>query len=311
MKLRTKVFSAWIILSLIVLACTISSGGGLSDNERLQTAVAQTVTANQTQQQQQGQQSEQPLPTITVAPTNTQQSPPTQTPEPCNKAAFISETVPDNTEFETAENFVKSWRLKNVGTCTWNSNYQLVFSEGDKMGGPSTLNLTQSVDPGELIDISVDLKAPNSAGTYKGFWKVRDDEGDFFVNNLWVQIKAVIPGPPPKPDLATANLTITPEIPTQGANTNVKVRVKNIGGADAGAFTVKWYGLDSFANPSCTWNVAGLGAGESKWLECNFVFASWYPINKTTIVYTDTANTVNESNEGNNNRTITPFGVNP
>ena len=126
------------------------------------------------------------------------------------------------------------------------------------MGGPSTLNLTQSVDPGELIDISVDLKAPNSAGTYKGFWKVRDDEGDFFVNNLWVQIKAVIPGPPPKPDLATANLTITPEIPTQGANTNVKVRVKNIGGADAGAFTVKWYGLDSFANPSCTWNVAGL-----------------------------------------------------
>ena len=62
MKLRTKVFSAWIILSLIVLACTISSGGGLSDNERLQTAVAQTVTANQSQQQQQGQQSEQPLP---------------------------------------------------------------------------------------------------------------------------------------------------------------------------------------------------------------------------------------------------------
>ena len=310
MTLKSKVLSAWIILSLIVLACTISSGGGLSENERLQTAVAQTVTAA-AQAQPQPQDTQSPLPTITMAPTNTQQSAPTNTPQPCNKAEFVSETILDNTEFDTGENFVKSWRLKNIGTCTWNTSYQLVFSEGDKMGGASTINLTQSVDPGEQVDISVNLTAPASASTYKGFWKVRDDEGEYFVHNLWVQIKVVVPGPPPKPDLAIANFDITPDIPTQGDNTNVKIRVKNIGGADADTFKIEWYGLDSFANPSCSWNVASLDAGESKWVECNFVFASWYPINKTTVVYVDTEDSIDESDEDNNTKTKSPFGVNP
>lgn len=312
MTLKTKLLSAWIILSLVIVACGISfSGNGLSDEEKLQTAVAQTIAANQQLPPQQPDQ--QTLPTITVAPANTAETPPTKTPEPCNKAQFISETIPDGTEIDVGDNYVKSWRLKNIGTCTWNTNYQLVFAEGDKMSGPSTVNFTQQVSPGEQIDLSVNLTAPNSAGTYTGFWKVRDNEGAYFVNNISVQIKAVAIGPPPvlKPDLATANFDITPSTPTQGANTNVKVRVKNIGNANAGAFTVKWYGLDTFANPSCTWNVPSLASGASVWIECNFVFASWYPVNKTTVVYLDTGNTVDESNEGNNTKTKSPFGVNP
>ncbi len=308
---KAKILSAWLILSLSVLACTVSfGGGGLSDEEKLQTAVAQTVAANQ-QVQPSPQQVDQSQATDTTAPADNAPSSPTATPEPCNRAEFVSETVPDNTQFDTGEGFTKSWRIRNTGTCTWNTSYQLVFAEGDKMSGPSSVNLTQSVDPGEQIDISVNLTAPNSAGTYKGYWKVRDDEGNYFVNNLWVQIKAVAPGPPPKPDLVVANFDITPSTPTQGDNTHVKVRVKNIGGADAGAFTVQWYGLDSFASPSCTWNVASLAADQSKWVECDFVFASWYPVNKTTVVYLDTGNTVDESDEGNNSKTKSPFGVNP
>lgn len=323
MSSRFKMLSVWIIMSLIIVACTISFGGDeLSEAELLQTAVAQTISANQAQQQQA--QAEQP--TITTAPTDTPPGPPTEVPKPCNAAKFISETVPDGTELALNQNFDKTWRLQNTGTCTWNTNYQLVFAEGDKMGGPSTKNLSAQVAPGEMVDVGVTLKVPDSAGTYKGFWKVRDDQGNYYVNNLWVEIKAkaaigpvdLVPLLPIeaililKPDLVINALEIDPATPKMGLNTHVRVRAKNVGILDSGGFTVQWYGLSTFASPSCNWNVAGgLAADSSVWLECDYVFASWYPINKTTIAYIDTTNAVNESNETNNSRSISPFGVNP
>ncbi len=323
MSSRFKMLSVWIIMSLIIVACTISFGGDdLSEAELLQTAVAQTISANQAQQQQA--QAEQP--TITTAPTDTPPGPPTEVPKPCNAAKFISETVPDGTELALNQNFDKTWRLQNTGTCTWNTNYQLVFAEGDKMGGPSTKNLSGQVAPGEMVDVGVTLKVPDSAGTYKGFWKVRDDQGNYYVNNLWVEIKAkaaigpvdLVPLLPIeailllKPDLIINALEIDPATPKMGLNTHVRVRAKNVGILDSGGFTVQWYGLSTFASPSCNWNVSGgLAADSSVWLECDYVLASWYPINKTTIAYIDTTNAVNESNETNNSRSISPFGVNP
>ncbi len=170
---------------LVLLACTLSFGGSqLSEAEELQTVVAQTVAAQLDQEDTLA-----PLPTITLAPTATTKADPTKTPKPCNKAEFISETIPDDTAYDPGDTFTKTWRLKNIGTCTWNTNYKVVFFDGDKMNGPSQKNLTQSVAPGEQIDISVDLKAPASDGTYQGFWKVEDDNDDPFVNNIWVKIK--------------------------------------------------------------------------------------------------------------------------
>jgi hypothetical protein len=183
---KQKKIAALAGLMLIVLACEISFGGGLSDEEKMQTAVAQTVAASDTDEEDDEQK---PLPTITLAPTPTTKADPTTEPKPCNKAEFISETIPDDTEYDGGDTFTKTWRLKNIGTCTWNTDYEVVYASGDKMGGPSSKKLTQSVAPGEQVDISVDLEAPASEGTYKGFWKVADDNGQFFVNTLWVQIK--------------------------------------------------------------------------------------------------------------------------
>ncbi|MBM3136716.1 MAG: hypothetical protein FJZ98_00845 [Chloroflexi bacterium] len=188
MATKTKVLSAWIVLSMFVLACNFSFGGGPSEAELLGTAVAQTVTAAA------GTQANQVLlPTTTISPTITQVIAPTSTPQPCNKAEFVSETIPDDTSFNPNQSFTKTWRLRNVGTCTWNTNYKLVFFEGNQMNGPATKNLTQSVAPGEQVDFSVDLKAPASGGTYKGTWRVRDDNDQVFVFNIWVQIKVTAP----------------------------------------------------------------------------------------------------------------------
>ena len=161
--------AGWLILSLVVMACTISFGGGLSEEEAVQTAIAQTLTASGSAIVD----TAEPEATLTLAPTNTVAAPPTNTPSPCNNALFISETVPDGTEYDVGESFTKTWRLKNVGTCTWNTNYKLKFKSGDQMSGPNSQNLTQSVGPNEQVDISVSLKAPGSAGTYKGVWQHR------------------------------------------------------------------------------------------------------------------------------------------
>jgi hypothetical protein len=314
MKKRIMILITATLMMAIVLACGISFGDtGLSDTEKLQTAVAATIAANQPAQI---------VPTAapptlqpTTAPANTAVVPPTATPLPCNQAQFVSETIPDGTEFNVGQDFDKSWRLKNIGTCTWNTNYKIIFADGDKMGGPSSKNITISVAPGEQHDFLVDLTAPNTAGTYKGFWQIVDDQGKVFVHNLWVEIKAkAILAPPPvgKPDLIINLFTIDPATPNADENTHTKVRVKNQGSVDSGGFKVQWYGLDTFADPSCYWNVnGGVVAGGSVLLECDFIFASWYPINKTSIAIVDTNNSVDESNEGNNTKTISPFGVNP
>ena len=208
MNKRTKTTAALTAAMMVVLACSISYSGELSEEEKLQTAVAQTISAEQVDPKKDTQQ---PLPTITLASTYTQVSDPTQTPLPCNKAEFISETIEDDTEFNANAPFTKTWRLKNIGTCTWNTNYRLVYSSGDKMSGPVSKNLPQSVAPGEQIDISVDLTAPASEGTYKGFWKVADEKGQFFVNTIWVKIK-VKPIP-----LNTYNLTLNIDMDEGGS----------------------------------------------------------------------------------------------
>lgn len=315
MNRNRNIVLACILAMLTVISCGISFGeNDLSDEAKLQTAVAETVTANQVLK---------PADTQTVAPTvdqqtlqpaETQSGPPTQTPQPCNKALLVNENPADYTEFNVGDNFDKSWRLKNIGTCTWNTNYRLVFNSGEKMGGPASKNLTQSVAPGESIDITIDQKAPNIEGTYRGDWRIDDDQGKgFFFPYVIIKAKAIL-APPimGKPDLRIISLIIEPATPTMGANTHVRVKANNNGPVDSGGFRVQWYGLDSFTNPSCFWNVSGgLAAGASVWLECDFVFNSWYPINKTTIAIIDTNNSVDESNEGNNTKTISPFGVNP
>jgi len=112
---------------------------------------------------------------------------PTQTPLPCNKPKFQSETIPDDSKFNPGENFTKTWTVRNDGTCSWTTNYQLVFKGGDQMGGASTKAFTNTINPGESVTLSVDLKAPDSDGKYTGTWKIRAGDGEEF-GNYWATI---------------------------------------------------------------------------------------------------------------------------
>ena len=228
MNNRIRIITGVLVLLTVSLACTISFGQP-SEEMNAETAVAQTVQAKQPDQATDTTEPDGP-PTITPKPTDTQPGAPTATPKPCNKAEFISETIPDGTAFDPNDNFTKTWRLKNIGTCTWNTSYQLVFFSGDQMGGPATQNLTQNVAPGEQVDISVNLQAPASAGIYKGYWKIRDDAGEYYVNNIWVQIEVQVGAPPLPPAVASVTLNhIEAEGGSVRSNGGVYGGLENVG----------------------------------------------------------------------------------
>ncbi len=115
-----------------------------------------------------------PPPTSALA-TSTPLSLPSPTPN-CDLAQFVKDvTIPDGTNFNAGDAFTKTWRLKNIGTCTW-TGYALVFDSGDAMSGVSPIAIG-TVAPGQEVDVSVNLKAPSSNGTYRGYWRIRNGSG--------------------------------------------------------------------------------------------------------------------------------------
>lgn len=161
---------------ILITACRFIPGR--LDEAALETAAVQTVAALRLMD------TEQPKATKVI----TAAQEPTAKHESCSNAEFISETVPDGAVFEPGEAFTKSWRLENTGTCTWNTNYKLVFFDGERMGGPKSRNMHINVDPGERVDVSIDLEAPEEEGEYEATWKLQDDQGENF-SQLFVVIE--------------------------------------------------------------------------------------------------------------------------
>lgn len=144
------------------------------------------------------------------------------TPDGCtNSATFVADaTYPDNSEVSPGDAFLKTWALRNSGTCTWTPAYALVFYGGARLSAPNAVPLTGSVEPEETINIAVDLVAPTKPGTYQGFWRLRDAEDDLFGigpsanQSFWVKI--IVPA------TATVDVSATPtasatSTPTQSA----------------------------------------------------------------------------------------------
>jgi hypothetical protein len=121
-----------------------------------------------------------------------------------DNVTFVADvTIPDNTNMSPGEDFDKTWRLRNSGTCTWNSEYDLVFVDGAIMGGPASKPLTGAVAPGNTVDLTVDLTAPGSNGTHRGNWRLRNNRDVLFGLTFYVQI-VVGPTPTPVPEVYEA-----------------------------------------------------------------------------------------------------------
>lgn len=137
-----------------------------------------------------------PVPTETLTPTPPA---PTVTPTPdisggtptegsCDNLEFISDvTVPDNSIKAAGEEFIKTWKVKNPGPCTWTTGYSIIYGYGERLNGQTTA-LAAEVLPNTEADISITLKAPSAPGTYSSYWRLANNNGSAFGTFLTVVI---------------------------------------------------------------------------------------------------------------------------
>lgn len=134
-------------------------------------------------------------------------------PTGCDNSIFVSDvTIPDYTELTAGQVFTKTWLFQNTGTCTWNTNYEITYYSGDSMEGEST-PIGKYIQPGEQAEVSVSLTAPDTAGQYKGYWCMSNDNGEDFGETVFVVI--VVSDDPTSTPTSTATYTASPtETPT-------------------------------------------------------------------------------------------------
>ncbi len=107
----------------------------------------------------------------------------------CLDASYVADvTIPDNTQLDNGEEFEKTWRVRNAGTCAWPEDTVLAFSSGERMDAPDSAEVG-SVEAGGQVDVTAKMKAPADAGRYTGVWQMKTADG-FFGGNLSVVIQA-------------------------------------------------------------------------------------------------------------------------
>jgi len=154
------------------------------------------------------------LPTATSTPALPQ---PTNSADCTNLASFVADvTIPDNSNVAGGTVFTKTWRVRNTGTCTWGSGYTLTPYSDEDMGAPDSVPLNVA-QPGDELDISVDLRAANTVGTHQGNFVIKNPAGLIMqIDNdsrLWVIINVT--------DIVTTTPTLT-STPTNGSATSTR-----------------------------------------------------------------------------------------
>lgn len=115
----------------------------------------------------------------------------------CDQAAFVDETIPDGSQFPPGTIFTKTWTLRNVGSCTWNADYDVVFSSGNRMNAPDVIALAkESVPPGSSVTISIPFTTPLDGGSYRADFKLRNAAGVLFSfkdpsQTFWVEVQVI------------------------------------------------------------------------------------------------------------------------
>jgi hypothetical protein len=117
------------------------------------------------------------LPTITSAVIL-----PTQAAQVCMNSEFIADvTYPDGTVVEDEANLAKVWSIRNSGTCTWDDGFSLQPVTGDAKGTwVIDEKVNKKVEPGEIVEIRIDVRTPARGGEWGGCWQMQGDNGQFF-----------------------------------------------------------------------------------------------------------------------------------
>jgi hypothetical protein len=268
-------------------------------------------------------------PEATAGPGSVVPPEPTETPPPpvtteagCTlDAQYVADvTIPDGTVMSPEAGFVKTWRVRNSGTCDWDAGFQLTFVSGEQMSGPASVSLP-AIPAGEQTDISVSLTAPSSYGTHKGTWRIRAIDGTVFGTNLTVVIEVPSPStstptPTPTPtqeptvepteesgmpDLVITDLEVDTSDPRQDVPLHIVATLRNQGDATAENFRWAWR-VSSTQDYIEAPGSFSLEPGEETVAQLEFTFGGYATY--TTEAWVDSREDVDESEEGNNTRQL-------
>ncbi len=233
-----------------------------------------------------------------AVPTQTPQPSLSQTPQPLpsavctNRAAFVQDvTIPDYTTLSPGQFFVKTWRLRNSGTCAWGQGYALVFAGGDGLGGLTTTPLSGTVKPGETLDLSLTLIAPTGNGTYQGKWQLRTPDGVLFgvgknaKDPFWVRIVVgstpTASPPPPVGDgwrgeyYGNRELSGTPAVVQNDAEINFNWgNGAPVAALPADGFSARWSRTISFQAGDYRFSIFS-DDGARVWLDEELIIDQW------------------------------------
>jgi hypothetical protein len=133
---------------------------------------------------------------------------------PCDLAQSgrpLDVSVPDDTRFHPGQYFSKTWRLVNAGNCPWTRDYAVIWFSGNELGLVRMQPFVREVQMGQSVDITVDMVAPETPGTFQSNWKLRNQQGGLFGIGpkgnapFWVRIVVVpVDTPTPTPQTPTA-----------------------------------------------------------------------------------------------------------
>lgn len=134
----------------------------------------------------------------------------------CYSSAYVGDvTIEDGTEIAPGESFVKTWKLQNIGSCAWDDEYLLAFYSGDDMDGEDAV-IDEYVASGSTVEVSITLTAPETDGTYTGYWILADSSGTVFGTTFYVEIVV-------SSDISTSTPTATSTDSTIGTSTPTTV----------------------------------------------------------------------------------------
>lgn len=187
--MRQKVFGFHIFMALVLSGCAAQASQQTAQAPASATSAAAKAAPPAA------------TPTDVAAPAT-----PTAGASACtDSAGFVADvTAPDYSHFDPRESFVKTWRVKNTGTCSWTADYRAVYSRGDALGGSASIPLSQTA-PGATLDISVTMTAPATDGKYESFYQLNNQAGGAMPidagDTLWVLITVgkVVVLPPTSP----------------------------------------------------------------------------------------------------------------
>ena len=172
------VFATTLIATILLSSCGSDTS---TDDATIQTAVAQTVAAQNVTEVKPTATESAKIPTKTpfeltpfaLLPTITPGASSNSGSFECAHASLISENVVDGTIFKPGEQFTKTWEIMNTSNCVWDTNYKIVFWNGNILGGGYVYNLPQAVAPQQVVPISLVLIAPEIDGIYRSEWKLQ------------------------------------------------------------------------------------------------------------------------------------------